>query len=101
MSATHSYTNEARQIGESACARFQQWYMNGPSHEAGALAYDLVSAIRAMLAKMPDIPDGPNSEVTSAAHAVLCRQGEGCCNECAVLWDFINGRDATGGSANG
>lgn len=32
-----------------ACARYDHWYLNGASCEAGNMAYELVSAIRAAL----------------------------------------------------
>jgi hypothetical protein len=53
--APHSYEG-ARKMGEDACERYVRWYDTGPAHEAGAIAYDLVSVIRAMLAALPSSP---------------------------------------------
>lgn len=45
-------SSEAVMIGKQACSAYVEWYANGHSHEAGAIAYDLVSAIRNMLAAL-------------------------------------------------
>lgn len=47
-----SPVEEAVMIGKQACSAYVEWYNNGHSHEAGAVAYDLVSAIRNMLAAL-------------------------------------------------
>ena len=42
-----------RKIGEDACARYVHWYSHGQSAHSGNMAYELVSAIRQMLAAAP------------------------------------------------
>jgi hypothetical protein len=43
---------EAVMVGKQACSSYMEWYNHGHSHEAWAIAYDLVSAIRNMLASL-------------------------------------------------
>lgn len=42
-------TEEAIKLGQAACTLYVDWYNHGHSHEAGRIAYDLVSYIRSML----------------------------------------------------
>ena len=42
-----------RKIGEDACARYVHWYSHGQSAHSGDMAYELVTAIRQMLAAAP------------------------------------------------
>ena len=42
-----------RKIGEDACARYVHWYSHGQSAHSGNMAYELVTAIRQMLAAAP------------------------------------------------
>jgi phage shock protein A len=42
---------KARRVLTHACARYDDWYRGGDVNYAASLAYDLVSAIRAVLAQ--------------------------------------------------
>jgi hypothetical protein len=44
--------SSAREILIAACGRYQDWYMNGRSCDAGDIAYDLVTSIRMALEEL-------------------------------------------------